>query len=383
MKGFLDFYILMHISRNVFCLVFFGILLSGVFLSIDKVHAQSVGIKISPVKVEEIVEPGQIFEGKLKVTNESNIDKKFFVYLKDFKAGDENGSPVIIAPGSEEGYYLASWIDITSVGIDFKAGEEKLIPYSVKIPDDAGPGGYFGGVYFGTEPPKLSLDGGDQGAGMSVAQQAGCLLLLRVKGEVYEEAFIREFTTDKKYYSAPFDVNFSVRVENKGNVHIKPYGAIRITDMFGREKKSVMINSERGNVLPKSIRRFTGDWGGKYGFGKYTVELGLTYGQSEKSGGQGMQSMVAYQSFWIIPWKIIGPFLIAILVLLTVFILTVKIYKDKAVKSAMRRAGVEHVKTIKNEQKGDSPLAHVLLILTVVMIVLFLIFMSVYFLFFA
>lgn len=373
----------MRISKDFFCLVFFGILFISVFANINTVNAQAMGIKISPIKIEDVVEPGQIYSGNLKITNEASIDTKFFVSLKDFKAGDENGSPVIIAPGSEDGYYLASWIDITDEGIDFKAGEEKIIPYSINVPDDIGPGGYFGGIYFGTEPPKINLKGGEQGAGMAVAQQAGCLVLLRVKGDVYEEAFVRDFTTDKKYYNTPFDVKFSVRIENKGNVHVKPYGSIRITDMFGREKPSITINEDGGNILPKSLRKFSTNWSGEYGFGKYKAELGLTYGQSEANGGQGMQSMIAYQSFWIIPWKIIGPFLIAIAVLIFVFMLTVKLYKDKAVKSAMRQAGVGQKTTISKKQKENSPMAHLFMILLIVLIILFLIFMSVYFLFFA
>jgi len=373
----------MRISKNLFCLVFLGILTFSIIVDAKSVNAQMVGIKISPVKVEDVVDPGQVFNGNLKVTNESSSDKKMFVYLKDFKAGDESGSPVVIAPGSEDGYYLASWIQITNEAVDFKAGEEKIIPYSIKIPDNAGPGGYFGGIYLGTQPPRLNSKGGEQGAGMSVAQQAGCLILLRVKGDVHEEASIRDFTTDKNFYSAPFDVNFSIRIENKGNVHVKPYGVIKITDMFGREKLSQSVNSKGGNVLPKSLRKFSTNWSGDYGFGRYKAELGLTYGQSEKRGGQGMQSMIAYRSFWIIPWKVIGPFLIAIAVLFVLFILVVKLYKDKAVKSAMRKAGVNGAVKASKGQGGSSSFPHMIMVLLVVLIILFLIVMGAYFIFFA
>lgn len=373
----------MRISKYHFCLVFFSILVTSLFFVGENVHAQAIGIKISPVKVEDTVEPGQVLKGTLKVTNEAQIPKKFFVYLKDFKAGDENGSPVIIAPGSEDGYYLASWIDITSEGVDFKPGEEKLIPYTVKVPNDADPGGYFGGVYFGTQPPRINTPGGEQGAGMAVAQQAGCLFLLRVKGEVYEEAFVRDFTTDKSFYGTPFDVKFAIRIENKGNVHVKPYGAIKISDMFGREKGSLTVNDQGGNILPKSLRAFSTNWSGKYGFGKYTAELGLTYGQSEKHGGQGMQSMVAYQSFWIIPWKIVTPFLIVIAIIFIIFVVTVKLYKDKAIKNAMQKAGVKPLKGKRIKKRDVTALSHMFTVFLVVLILLFLVFMGVYFLFFA
>lgn len=369
--------------KSFFSIVFVVLLAITFFAPSQSAKAQGVGIKISPVKVEDVVDPGQTYQGSLKVTNEANEDRTFYVYLKDFKAGDESGSPIIIAPGSEEGYFLASWIDITADAIPLKAGEEVRIPYSIKVPEETGPGGYFGGVYFGTKPPKLNLNSGDQGAGMSIAQQAGSLILLRVKGDVYEEAFVREFTTDKNYYSTPFDVKFITRIENKGNVHVKPYGAIRITDMFGREKETIVVNKQGGNILPKSVRRYNNEWSGKYGFGRYNAEIGLTYGQTVDKGGQGMQSMVAYQSFWIIPWKIIGPFLLVIGLIFGLLLLTVKIYKDKAVKRAVGEAGIKKVKSMATKGRGDSSLAHSLIILLTVIIILFLIFMSVYFLFFA
>lgn len=353
----------------------------SVFIDTTPVSAQSVGIKISPVKVEDLVDPGQIFESSIKVQNDSEDIKTFYVYLKDFKAGDENGNPVLIAPGTEDGYYLASWIDITSEGIDFAPHEEKVISFKVNVPADAGPGGYFGGIYLGTKPPRLEKEDEEKGAGMAVAQQAGCLVLLRVKGDVDERAEVREFTTDKGYYNTPFDVHFSIRVENKGNVHIKPYGTIEIKDMFGRKKTSLQVNDKGGNVLPRSIRRYDSSWSDKYGFGKYTATLGMTYGEDASSGGQGKQTLYSQKTFWIIPWKIVGPFLIGFAIVIALFFISVKFYKEKAVRRAMESVGVRHTK--KSTRDGRSAVMHFSILLLIVLSVAFLLVTSIYFIFFA
>lgn len=360
--------------------IFLLVILS--FVHSESVFAQSVGIKISPVKIEDIVDPGQTFKSQLTVQNESDSARTFYVYLKDFKAGDENGSPKLIAPGSEDGYYLASWIDITSEGIEFAPHEEKSIPFNVNVPDNVGPGGYFGGIYFGTKPPRLEKGDEDKGAGMSISQQAGSLLLLRVKGEVDERAEVREFNTDKNYYNTPFDVNFLVRIENKGNVHVKPYGTIEIEDMFGRSKASIMINEKGGNVLPHSIRKYNSTWSDKYGFGKYTATLGLTYGENTSSGGQGKQTLYSQKTFWIIPWKIVTPFLIGFAVVFILFFISVRFYKEKAVKRAMERAGVKHTKK-KISNNGQSSFSHFMMLLMIVMSMAFLLVAGVYFIFFA
>lgn len=355
------------------------------FLSADFVYAQSgLGIGISPVKIEEVVDPGQVLVEHVKVTNNSSGSVIFYAYLKDFKASEgEDGSPKVIAPGSEEGYFLASWIDVTSEGIQFAPFEEKTISFTINVPAETGPGGYYGGVYFGTEPPKLYMNEEEKGAGVAIGQQTGCLVLLQVKGDVYEEARIREFNTDKEIYNTPFEVKFLTRIENLGNVHIKPYGAITVENMFGKEIAVVRINERGGNVLPRSIRKFEdAKWSDAMGFGRYKAKLGVIYGTSPDMGGQGKQSIFAEKYFWIFPWKIITPLLLGLVFFSGLLFLFLKLYKNKAIKKAMEQAGMGHIRYVQQYQ-GPSPTLHMVMILLIVFIVLFLVVASIYFFFLA
>jgi hypothetical protein len=353
------------------------------FINAEITRAQGdVGIKISPTRYEELVDPGQVVRNQIEVTNESDSAKVMYVYLRDFKAEDETGQPTLVAPGSEKGNYLASWIDITSEAIEFSVGEKKMIPFSINVPANVGPGGYYGAVYLGTEPPRLNITSEDKGAGMAIAQQAGSLILLQVKGEADERAEIREFNTDKDLYGTPFDLRFIARIENLGNVHIKPNGLISVKNMLGREVASIRINEKGGNVLPKSIRRFEEAWQGKIGLGRYKASLGMTYGIAADKGGQGMQTLYTEKYFWIMPWKIIIPAMLSLIILISLFILFLKLYKNKAVRKAMEQAGFKNVRYMK-PQKGASPVMHFSLILLSVLIILFLMTTAIYFLFFA
>lgn len=364
---------------------FLFFLLSFFFYAFAPAQAQPrVGIKISPVKVEELAEPGETVAGQLKVTNLDSQSKVLYAYLKDFKAGGESGRPVLLPPGSESGPYLATWIDIPRKGFEFGPGEEKVIPFTINVPENAGPGGHYGGIYFGTEPPRLRIDGADKGAGMSISQQAGSLVLLHIKGDVHEEARIREFTTDKNVYSTPFNVGFMSRIENRGNVHIKPFGAIDITNMFGSKVASITVNERGGNILPDSVRRFNkASWQGNNGFGRYKAVLGLTYGIPADQGGQGKKSLYAEKVFWIIPWNIVIPVLLGLIFVTAVFILSVKLYKNRVVKQVMSRAGYSNIKYAQPHSAGPSPLMHTAVIFLIVITVLFLMLTVAYFLFFA
>jgi hypothetical protein len=178
-------------KKNVYFLATFLLALFFVFANTSVVLAQSIGIKMSPIVLEELVDPGQVISRQLKVTNESATARTFFVYLRDFGSEGESGQAKLLPPGTDYGYSIASWVDITGEAMDFAPYQEKIINYQIRVPEDIGPGGYRGAILMGTEPPRLQVDSEDKGAGMSIAQQSASLILLQFKGYIDEIASIR------------------------------------------------------------------------------------------------------------------------------------------------------------------------------------------------
>ena len=349
----------------------------------QEANAQGIGIKISPVKIEDIVDPGEKIAKEIKVTNVSNETRTFYVYLRDFKAEGESGQAKLIPPGAETGNFLASWIEATSEGVIFGPNEEKTIPFTIGIPANIEGCSYHGAILMGVLPPKLQLESEEKGAGMAIAQQTASLILLQVRGECREEAQVREFNTDKDFYAAPFNVNFVLRIENNGNADVKPYGTISITNMLGKEVAVLRVNDTGGNVLPGTIRRFEGlRWPGNFGFGRYTANLGLSYGTAVDRGGQGKSSLFAAKTFWIIPWKIIVPAALGLVFISALFFLFLRLYRNQAIKRAMEQAGFGRRRYAKKFE-GPSPLLHLSLVLLVVFVLLFLVVIGIFFLFFA
>jgi len=342
------------------------------------VLAQGTGIKISPLRIEELVDPGEVLEKSIKITNVSDSPKTFYPFLKDFTAGGETGQVLLISPGSQEGYFMSSWVGISPDGINFAPGEEKEIPIKIKVPDTAGPGGYYGAVVFGSIPPKIE----EGGVVIVVAQQTGVLVLLQVAGDVIEEARIREFTTDRNSYSTPFKVNFVTRVENLGNVHLKPHGLIEIKSILGKKVATLRVNDSGANVLPNSIRRFENSWEGDFGFGRYTATLSLSFGTFAYEGGQGRQTLYAQRTFWIIPWKMIIPIFLGLIFVGALFALFLKLYKDRAIEKTLKEAGLRRMRYVR-KYEGPSPALYLGLIILIILILVFLIGGFIFFLFFA
>ncbi len=367
----------MQFKKIYYFLVVFLVLFNFVIFK-DYVKAQEVGIKITPALLEDLVEPGQIIKGYLKVTNLSDTPRKMYPFLKDFTVDGEKGNVNLHEPGVESGSFLASWIDINTEGFDFKPRQEMMIPYVITVPENTGPGGYYGAIVFGPRPEDVNIESEDKGAGMSIVHQVSTLILFQVKGDAYEYAQVREFLTDKESYSTPFEVKFSTKIENLGNVHVKPQGSIVIENMFGKEIENIVFNDAGSNVMPESLRSLDNYWKSDMGFGRYKAVLGLTYGTSAKNGGEGMKSLYGEKYFWIIPWKIVGPVVGIFFVVFVLFVLFVKIYKNKAVKRAMGKAGIAHSgRGAKNSGSGQFGLA-----MFTVFIILFFILVGLYFLLF-
>lgn len=359
----------------VACLALFMVLFSN-----NVAIAQETGLKLSPARFEELVEPGDVLQKKIKITNQSDAPKTLYAYLRDFKAEGEGGSVKLYIPGTEEGSFLASWINIDVNGVEFKPREEKEVSFTIVVPDSAGPGGYYGAILFGPDAPKLDINSEDKGAGMSIVHQVASLILLQVNGDVNETAQVREFNTNKDFYNTPFDVDFTVRIENNGNVHVKPQGSISVENMFGKEVANVIVNDGGSNVLPGLIRVLNEKWSDDMGFGRYKATLGLTYGTSAKIGGEGKKTLFGEKYFWIIPWGIVGPVLTVFGILVVLLIIFVKFYKNKAIKKAMDRAGIRHVGAKTNNHSSGAQFS---LAMFLVFMVLFFILVGMYFMFFA
>jgi len=331
-----------------------------------------IATRISPIRIDRLVFPGQVLEEKITIANLSDSPATYYFYLADFRAAGEMGEAELVAPGTEKEYSLVSWIKITGEPIELGPKEEKEILFQIKIPDNASPGGYYGAIVAATTPPQVRGEGRERGAIVGIAQQTACLVLLQIAGPVEEEAMVREFSTDKDFYfQIPFEVKFISRIQNLGNVHIKPSGIIEIKNQFGKTIETIPVNPDGANVLPKTIRRFENSWKRDTGFGKYTASLVLSYGTPPDRGGQGIKSLYAQTSFWILPLKIVLPIAIGILVFVIIFILFLRFYKQLAIKTALEEAGIPPSLRIRGRKRPTLPLILTFILILLAILIIF------------
>jgi len=291
------------------------------------------GITVSPFIIEETVSPGQELIKIIIVTNNSDKKQIFRAHLQDFRVKGEVGEVLLLPAGSEK-TSLLYWVELPQGGVEFAPRESKEISLTFMVPEKAGAGGYYGAIFFSSESPESGRaeEMEEEGVFVSLVHQVGVLVFLDYPKGAIEEARIKEFKTDKKFYDSPFKINFITRIENLGNIHIKPIGSIKIENMRGRETVILPFNRDGLNVLPESIRRFENFWHGNLAFGKYTAFLTLNFGTPADRGGAGMQTIFAETHFWIIPWKIIFIVLLILAFSIILFHFLYKRYKKNSRK---------------------------------------------------
>ncbi len=310
------------------------------------------GVSISPALIEETLDPGFEKQYTIDVENLQNSEQTFFIYTRNIEDVRAGGVPVF-APDNNEvtGLELADWIELPISELTLGAGEEASFNFTMRVPENASPGSHFGGVFLSVDAPELER------SGAGVAYQVANIISIRVSGDVNESATIRQFSTDKFLYGTQ-NVDFDVRIENTGNVLIRPTGPVGIYNMLGQQVDQLIFNEEQSGVFPERVREFQFNWEGTgVGFGRYEAIISAVYGDE---GAKKTISSTA--SFWVLPMNIIGPALGVLAVLLLIVFVVVRIYINRTV--AQLSSGRTRV-VRSRRRSGPSPV----LLLTVVMLV--------------
>ncbi|HAG27462.1 TPA: hypothetical protein DCG61_01615 [Patescibacteria group bacterium] len=317
----------------------------GVFLFLSVFPLYSAeAITVSPPRLELAGDPGSVINSEFKVTNDGTQSAIYYSQVENFEAGDESGNPVFVP--AREG--LATWVKVDPQ-FSAKPGEQITIPFSIQVPRNAEPGGYFASIFVRTTPPPSSANE------VSIGARVGALLFVRVNGEMREGVTILEFSTkeSKRLYTS-LPVEFYYRFQNTGADRVKPEGSIIIKNLIGITAKNLNANRQDGSVLPRSIRRFESAWinsgGGQedvnalppsetvdgffasaksqfsnFAFGYYTANLDIRYGENNNTA-------TGKYRFFVIPWQLLILVLIGSIVIWLVLRTILKLYTRRIIK---------------------------------------------------
>lgn len=297
-----------------------------------QMYSAGLSMSVTPTLFEMSAQPFQTWESSVKVINNNATPLTIYADVVNFEPQGESGHGKFLPvfENFTEGATLAEWITVPEESFVIPAESSVAVPLTVRVPEDAAPGGHFAAILIGTKPPN-----DDQPFQITTSQIVTSLFFVRIEGDVVENGIVRTFTSSDSFVATP-DLTFEVRFENKGNVHLQPQGEIVITNMWGKERGVIPINQQThfGNVLPESIRKFEFAWKGEQSFtdiGRYTASLTLGYGQDSR------KFVTKSTHFWIVPVAQVLTVLGTVFGIILFFTFVIRAY----VRRMLTMAGVE------------------------------------------
>ena len=321
-----------------------GIFFYGVTLVFAQPSEQVQTLSVSPTLFQISANPSQTWTSEIRVINVNDYPITVYPQVVNFAPSGETGRGDLIPIFATEtkGQTLAEWVKLSSTSVIIAPQQTVGIPFTVSVIADPAPGGHYAAILVGTKPSEDTA-GTSQ---VQTAQIVTSLLFVRISGDVIEQGGIREFTTERNLYSEPA-IDFEVRFENTGNVHLQPQGDITVINMWGTKRGVIPINYQThfGNVLPNSIRKFSFTWTGEkssYDIGRFQAIATLGYGEDTKN----FATSTTY--FWIIPLKQISIILLILVSVFWFFSFAIKVY----IRRMLILAGVNPDMRLKQTQNN-------------------------------
>ncbi len=209
---------------------------------------------VRPAKVELDIAPGESKEATLAIENTTNTPLLLTLGTEDVEGGRTEGSPgsFVLVSDRAGAYPLRDLIELPERTLTLLSGKEVKIPVTVHIPADISPGGRYGAV-------TVSFKPADQKKGatsVSPESRMAVLFFVRVLGDTTEEGELVSFgvQNNARYVpvpSATAPLLFQMAFENKGGVHVNPYGRMTLDPLIG---DGHVVSVDPWAVLPKTTR---------------------------------------------------------------------------------------------------------------------------------
>jgi len=185
---------------------------------------------------------------------------------------------------------LKNWIEIPDE-LFVEADDKAPVEIKINIPEDAQPGGHYALLSYGVAPTNP-----DGSTGVGIGANVGLLILINVPGEFKkpdhlksglipgtlndENGFNSNYIFWKGSYLKNGPVSFKIDYFNNNFTHFKPKGTVTVKNIFGIEKGSAALDSQR--VFPGTTRSMYTTLDKPLFFGPYFANL-TVYDQASQA----------------------------------------------------------------------------------------------------
>jgi len=242
--------------------------------------------------------PGESQTVEVIVSNRMGVPKRFSIETED-TAGTSDPSQSLVLLGEDTGpYTVKDYIQVPNREFDLDHSYRARIPVTVSLPQDASPGGHYGSMLISmVSDPNENNEEEEASTGSVIVSRIGILFFVSNPGDTTHSAELKDFSTiGGQTFFADGPIDFAITHENNADVHVTPYGEVRISNMLGDEVGFVKLDP--WFVLPQSLRTREVSWERELLIGRYTAHLQVNRGYDDIIDD-------ATVVFWVLPWKIL------------------------------------------------------------------------------
>ena len=176
--------------------------------------------------------PGAQPKDAVEVTNFSTQPLTLHVYASDAFNTPEGGYDLLAGDVSPKD--VGTWVKLTNVPpfITIPGRSHAIIPFTLAIPFNAGPGDHAGGIVASLTTPSTDSHGNR----VNVEQRVGSRIYVRVSGVLKAGISVSRISAVYHTNWSPLGsgaVTVTYTVSNTGNVRLAAHQAVHVTSLFG------------------------------------------------------------------------------------------------------------------------------------------------------
>lgn len=235
--------------------------------------------------------PGDLVRDAVLVENLGSVPLRLELYPSDAVTADSG--QFALEPGEAPDEDVAAWVHLRRDFLSLAPGERTLVPFTVRVPDQATPGDHVGGIV------ARNLSSVSDGP-VRTLLAIGARLYFRVPGPIVEDLRVSKPRTEVENGR----VRFLLDLENRGNTLIDVDAAYRLEALLGGD-----ANREVGNVatlVPGARATIAIDHPNALPGGPVDASFTLRYGDGREGNTQ--------ISFFVMPpWSVLIAALLVVL----------------------------------------------------------------------
>lgn len=218
-------------------------------VSVETVFAANYAV--SPLLIENTIEPRDMFEETVKITNTTDRKLRIFPTVNEITIGDEGEVKSFVpASMSDNTTSITSWIAVTRGRVEINPGETIKIPVNFTINPNAVAGDYHAFIGFAEGSKRDEAE-----ALVTSGRAPGVVVRLSLVEKRSEYLRLNRFVVDR-FVTEKNDAVVTYELENVGGLPITPAGEIIFYNSRGVELQTIPVNPENKTITPQNKETF-------------------------------------------------------------------------------------------------------------------------------